>query len=113
MGDALVASVPALLLSIAAAVIVTRVSDARDLTGQIGGQFAEPGIWLPVGCILAAMGMIPAMPQSVFLPLAAGAFALVAHAQAAPRPSPRTSSPSRHRDIPPRSRSRTYPNRRW
>ncbi len=76
VGDALVASIPALLLSIAAAVIVTRVSDSRDLTGQIGGQLAEPGIWLPVGCILAAMGMIPAMPQSVFLPLAAGAFAL-------------------------------------
>jgi flagellar biosynthesis protein FlhA len=76
VGDALVASVPALLLSIAAAVIVTRVSDTRDLAGQIGGQLAEPGIWLPVGCILAAMGMIPAMPQSVFLPLSAGAFAL-------------------------------------
>ncbi len=76
VGDALVASVPALLLSIAAAVIVTRVSDTRDLAGQIGGQLAEPGIWLPVGCILAAMGMIPAMPQSVFLPLSGGAFAL-------------------------------------
>jgi flagellar biosynthesis protein FlhA len=76
VGDALVASIPALLLSIAAAVIVTRVSDARDLTGQIGGQFAEPRIWLPVACILAAMGMIPAMPQSIFLPLAASVFAL-------------------------------------
>ena len=76
VGDALVASVPALLLSIAAAVIVTRVSDTRDLTGQIGGQLAEPGIWLPVGCILAAMGMIPAMPQSIFFPLAVAAFAL-------------------------------------
>ena len=76
VGDALVASVPALLLSIAAAVIVTRVADTRDLTGQIGGQFADPRIWLPVGCILAAMGMIPAMPQSVFLPLAGGALLL-------------------------------------
>lgn len=76
VGDALVASVPALLLSIAAAVIVTRVSDARNLTGQISGQFAEPGIWLPVACILAAMGAIPAMPQSIFFPLALGALAL-------------------------------------
>ena len=74
IGDALVASVPALLLSIAAAVIVTRVSDNRDLTGQIGGQLADPRIWLPVGCILGAMGLIPAMPQSIFLPLAAAAF---------------------------------------
>jgi flagellar biosynthesis protein FlhA len=74
VGDALVASVPALLLSIAAAVIVTRVSDNRDLTGQIGGQLSDPRIWLPVGCILGAMGMIPAMPQSIFFPLSAGAF---------------------------------------
>lgn len=70
IGDALVASVPALLLSIAAAVIVTRVSDSRDLAGQIGGQLAQPGTWLPVGGILAVIGAIPAMPQTVFLPLA-------------------------------------------
>jgi flagellar biosynthesis protein FlhA len=74
VGDALVASVPALLLSIAAAVIVTRVSDNRDLTGQISGQLADPRIWLPVACILTAMGLIPAMPQSIFLPLAAATF---------------------------------------
>ncbi|WP_230293679.1 flagellar biosynthesis protein FlhA [Croceicoccus sp. Ery5] len=74
IGDALVAQVPSLLLSIAAAVIVTRVSDARDLAGQIGGQFADPRSWLPVGVVLAAVGMIPAMPQSIFLPAAAGAF---------------------------------------
>ncbi len=70
VGDALVAQVPSLLLSIAAAVIVTRVSDTRDLAGQIGGQFASPGTWLPVAVILAAIGMIPAMPQIVFLPAA-------------------------------------------
>lgn len=71
IGDALVAQVPSLLLSIAAAVIVTRVSDTRDLAGQIGGQFADPRTWLPVAFILGAIGMIPAMPQSVFLPAAA------------------------------------------
>jgi len=76
VGDALVASVPALLLSIAAAVIVTRVADARDLTGQIGGQLADPKIWLPVACILFVIGCIPAMPQSIILPLSAGAFLL-------------------------------------
>jgi flagellar biosynthesis protein FlhA len=71
VGDALVAQVPSLLLSIAAAVIVTRVSDSRNLSGQIGGQFASPATWLPVAVILAAIGMIPAMPQTVFLPAAA------------------------------------------
>jgi len=70
VGDALVAQVPSLLLSIAAAVIVTRVSDTRDLAGQIGGQFASPSTWLPVAVIMGAIGMIPAMPQIVFLPAA-------------------------------------------
>ncbi len=68
VGDALVAQVPALLLSIAAAAIVTRVSDSRDLAGQIGGQFADPRGWLPVALILGAVGVVPAMPQLFFLP---------------------------------------------
>ncbi|MBA3053414.1 MAG: flagellar biosynthesis protein FlhA [Sphingomonadales bacterium] len=89
VGDALVAQVPALLLSIAAAVIVTRVSDSRDLAGQIGGQFANPGTWLPVAVILGAIGMIPAMPQSVFLPAAGLTFWLYrALRQRADRPVP-------------------------
>jgi flagellar biosynthesis protein FlhA len=71
IGDALVAQVPSLLLSIAAAVIVTRVSDTRDLAGQIGGQFATPSTWLPVAVVMGAIGCIPAMPQSIFLPAAA------------------------------------------
>lgn len=71
IGDALVAQVPSLLLSIAAAAIVTRVSDSRDLAGQIGNQFAAPGTWLPVAVVLGAIGMIPAMPQTIFLPAAA------------------------------------------
>ena len=74
VGDALVAQVPALLLSIAAAVIVTRVSDKSDLAGHIGGQFADPRSWLPVTVVLGAIGMIPAMPQSIFLPAAGLSF---------------------------------------
>ena len=76
VGDALVAQVPALLLSIAAAAIVTRVSDQRDLAGQIGGQFADPRGWLPVALILGAVGVVPAMPQMIFLPGAAIAAAI-------------------------------------
>ncbi|HKT85722.1 MAG TPA: flagellar biosynthesis protein FlhA [Novosphingobium sp.] len=74
IGDALVAQVPSLLLSIAAAVIVTRVSDSRDLAGQIGGQLGAPGTWLPVAVVLGAIGMIPAMPQTIFLPASGLAF---------------------------------------
>ncbi len=74
IGDALVAQVPSLLLSIAAAVIVTRVSDSRDLAGQIGGQFSDPRVFLPVALILSAIACIPAMPQRVFMPAAGLAF---------------------------------------
>jgi flagellar biosynthesis protein FlhA len=89
IGDALVAQVPSLLLSIAAAVIVTRVSDQRDLAGQIGGQFADPRSWLPVAVVLGAMGCIPAMPQVIFLP-AAGIAGWIWHAlrKRANRPAP-------------------------
>jgi flagellar biosynthesis protein FlhA len=79
VGDALVAQVPSLLLSIAAAAIVTRVSDTRDLSGQIGGQFADPRGWLPVALILGAVGLVPAMPQLFFLPGAAIAAAIWWH----------------------------------
>jgi flagellar biosynthesis protein FlhA len=90
VGDALVAQVPALLLSIAAATIVTRVSDKRDLAGQIGGQFADPRSWLPVALILAGIGLVPAMPQMIFLPGAAIACAIwwqLKRRAAAPPPS--------------------------
>ncbi|WP_156454562.1 flagellar biosynthesis protein FlhA [Erythrobacter sp. CCH5-A1] len=89
VGDALVAQVPALLLSIAAAAIVTRVSDQRDLAGQIGGQFADPRGWLPVALILGSVGMVPAMPQTIFLPAAAISAAIWWHLRkraAAPAP---------------------------
>ncbi|WP_285712837.1 flagellar biosynthesis protein FlhA [Erythrobacter oryzae] len=89
VGDALVAQVPALLLSIAAAAIVTRVSDQRDLAGQIGGQFADARGWLPVALILASVGLVPAMPQTIFLPAAAIAAAIWWQLkQRAARPTP-------------------------
>ena len=97
IGDALVAQVPSLLLSIAAAVIVTRVSDTRDLAGQIGGQFADPRSWLPVAVVLAAVGMIPAMPQSIFLPAAGAAFWLARTLQkraVRPEPMPDIAAPA-------------------
>ncbi|NQZ48310.1 MAG: FHIPEP family type III secretion protein, partial [Erythrobacter sp.] len=105
VGDALVAQVPALLLSIAAAAIVTRVADTRDLSGQIGGQFADPRGWLPVAAILAAIGMVPAMPQIIFLPAAAIAaglwWALRARAARAdiPEQPVEEAPPSDHIDI--------------
>ena len=71
VGDALVAQIPGLLLSIAAAAIVTRVSSSFDLAGQIGSQFASPRTWIPVAAILGILGVLPGMPHLVMLPAAA------------------------------------------
>jgi flagellar biosynthesis protein FlhA len=73
IGDALVAQVPALLLSIAAAAIVTRVNSPLDLPGQISGQFALAKAWTPVAVILGIMGVLPGMPHMIVLPAAATA----------------------------------------
>jgi flagellar biosynthesis protein FlhA len=70
VGDALVAQIPALLLSIAAAAIVTRVASAHDLAGQIGSQFASPRTWAPVAAILGVLGLLPGMPSLIMLPAA-------------------------------------------
>jgi len=71
IGDALVAQVPALILSIAAASIVTRVNSEHDLGGQIANQFGSGKAWTPVAAILGIMGVIPGMPHMVILPTAA------------------------------------------
>ncbi|SFS12853.1 flagellar biosynthesis protein FlhA [Sphingomonas jatrophae] len=71
IGDALVAQVPALLLSIAAAAIVTRVSSPLDLSGQITQQFASARAWTPVAAILFILGCVPGMPHLIILPAAA------------------------------------------
>jgi flagellar biosynthesis protein FlhA len=76
VGDALVAQVPALFLSIAAATVVTRVTSDDDLPGQLGGQFGSANAWWPVAGILALLGVIPGMPNLILLPAAAACGAL-------------------------------------
>ena len=67
IGDGLVAQIPALLLSIAAAMIVTRVSSSLDLAGQVASQFASPRAWTPVAAVLGLLGLLPGMPHVVLL----------------------------------------------
>ena len=71
IGDALVAQLPSLMLSIAAAAIVTRVASDHDLAGQIGTQFGASRTWTPVAAILTLLGVLPGMPHFVILPSAA------------------------------------------
>ena len=73
IGDALVAQIPALLLSIAAAAIVTRVSSPLDLSNQITSQFGSAKAWTPVAGILGFLGLLPGMPHIIMLPAALGA----------------------------------------
>lgn len=73
VGDGLVAQVPALLLSIATAMVVTRVGSDLDLAGQVVGQFSEGKSWTPVAVMLGLMGILPGMPHLVLLAGAAGA----------------------------------------
>ncbi|OYY73103.1 flagellar biosynthesis protein FlhA [Sphingomonas sp. 28-63-12] len=87
IGDALVAQIPSLMLSIAAATIVTRVTSSMDLAGQIGSQFGSAKTWTPVAAILALLGVMPGMPHLIILPAAAAAgFAAWKMRQAALRP---------------------------
>ncbi len=67
IGDALVAQVPALLLSIAAAAIVTRVASPLDLSGQIGSQFGSARAWGPVAAITAILAVLPGMPHLLLM----------------------------------------------
>ena len=89
IGDALVAQLPSLMLSIAAAAIVTRVTSSQDLAGQIGTQFGSARTWTPVAGILGLLGVLPGMPHLVLLSAAAIAgFAAWKLRQIAHRPPP-------------------------
>lgn len=72
IGDGLVAQIPALVLSTAAAIMVTRVSSSQDMGGQILSQlFGSPRALAVTATIIGAMGMVPGMPNVAFLTLAA------------------------------------------
>lgn len=82
IGDGLVAQIPGLLLSTAAAIMVTRVSDSRDMGEQVTSQmFATPNALAVTSAILTLMGIIPGMPHFAFLSLAAvtGGLAYMIH----------------------------------
>ncbi|WP_374509302.1 flagellar biosynthesis protein FlhA [Niveibacterium sp.] len=71
IGDGLVAQLPALVISVAAGMVVSRVGDDQDVGAQVIGQvFANPTVMLLTAAILGLMGLIPGMPNFVFLLLA-------------------------------------------
>ncbi len=71
IGDGLVAQIPALFMSLATAIIVTRVTTSESMTEQAGSQLSNvPALFISSG-ILMVMGLVPGMPHLVFLTLAA------------------------------------------
>ncbi len=71
IGDGLVAQIPSLLLSTAAAIVVTRVSSEQDMGGQVADQLLQPRALAVTAGIMVVMGVIPGMPNIAFLSLAA------------------------------------------
>ncbi|NWF44195.1 flagellar biosynthesis protein FlhA [Hydrogenophaga sp. D2P1] len=71
VGDALVAQIPSLLISVAAAMVVSRVGKDADLGGQIVGQmFLSSKVVGITAAVLFMLGIVPGMPHAVFLSFA-------------------------------------------
>ncbi|HZF16665.1 MAG TPA: flagellar biosynthesis protein FlhA [Steroidobacteraceae bacterium] len=93
IGDGLVAQIPALLLSVAVAILVTRVSRSQDMSQQVASQvLGQPQALAVAAGILGIMGLIPGMPNLAFLMMAAicgfGAYGLASRrAQALEKPA--------------------------
>src|SRR6187399_3281413 len=72
IGDGLVAQIPGLMLSVAVAIIVTRVTREQDMGGELQKQlFGQPKALGVAAAILGIMGVIPGMPNIAFLSIAA------------------------------------------
>ncbi|MFJ2990563.1 flagellar biosynthesis protein FlhA [Collimonas sp. NPDC087041] len=73
IGDGLVAQIPALVISTAAGVIVSRVTTDEDVGQQLMGQlFSNPQVLFLTAGIIGLMGLVPGMPHIAFLIIAGG-----------------------------------------
>jgi flagellar biosynthesis protein FlhA len=79
IGDGLVAQLPSLILSLATAIIVTRVTTTQSMTDQAKNQLASPPALFAASGVLLLLGIVPGMPHFIFLSLA-GAAAWIAFA---------------------------------
>ena len=67
VGDGLVAQIPSLLLAMATAVIVTRISSDFNLSDQISQEVGMTKAWIPAAGVLLLLGFIPGMPNLLFI----------------------------------------------
>jgi len=71
IGDGLVAQIPALVISTAAGLVVSRVTTEENIGQQLIGQmFSQPQVLILTAAIVGLLGMIPGMPHFAFLLLA-------------------------------------------
>ncbi len=71
IGDGLVAQIPSMLLSTAAAIIVTRISSAQDMGAAVTLQLtSNPRILYVAAGVIGLIGIVPGMPGLIFLPVA-------------------------------------------
>ena len=73
IGDGLVAQIPSLLLSLATAIVVTRVTTSESMTTQASTQLGNPIALIVAGAIIILLGLVPGMPSFIFLSLGLGA----------------------------------------
>jgi len=72
IGDGLVAQIPALVISTAAGVVVSRVATDKDIGQQMASQlFSNPSVLFITAGVMGMIGIIPNMPHLAFLSLAA------------------------------------------
>ena len=71
IGDGLVAQIPSLFLSLATAIIVTRVTTSQSMTEQTKTQLSNPTALFIAASIMTLLGLVPGMPHMVFLSLQA------------------------------------------
>jgi flagellar biosynthesis protein FlhA len=69
IGDGLVAQIPSLLLSLATAIVVTRVTTSESMTTQASTQLGNPLALIIAGGIIILLGLVPGMPSFIFLTL--------------------------------------------
>jgi flagellar biosynthesis protein FlhA len=71
IGDGLVAQIPSMLLSTATAIIVTRMSTEQDMSAEVTRQLtANPRVLFVAAGVIGLMGIVPGMPNLVFLSFA-------------------------------------------
>ncbi|NMG45213.1 flagellar biosynthesis protein FlhA [Aromatoleum toluvorans] len=71
IGDGLVAQIPALIISVAAGMVVSRVGDEADVGGLVLTQvFSNPQVLMLTAAIIGVLGLIPGMPNVVFILMA-------------------------------------------